>query len=125
MTPTPITANVPTDGSDAVLTSGTELNLVETAADPTNGNAIPLTGREVLLLHNTDSVAHDVTISSVPDNFGRSNDIASYSVPANTIACISFLGMLGQVGWKQTDGTLHLTSTSNLLTVTVLQINLI
>lgn len=122
---TGITAIVPTDGSDAVLTSGTQLNLVETPTDPVNGNAVPLTGREVVLLHNTDSVAHTVTLHSVADNFGRTNDITSYSIPANTIAVISFLGMLGAAGWKQTDGTLHLTSSNDLLTITVLQINLI
>jgi Na+-translocating ferredoxin:NAD+ oxidoreductase RnfD subunit len=120
-----LTPIVPTDGSDAVLSSGTELNIAEVAADTENGNSITLTGREVLLLHNTDTVAHTVTIISVPDNYGRSSDIESYSIPAGEIATISFLGMFGQFAWKQTDGTVHFQVSSSTVLLTVLQINLI
>jgi len=106
MPPTLIASVVPIDGVAAILPNATALNLVETAADVANGNSIALTGREILLLHNTDTVARTVTLTSVADSLGRVADITSYSIPAGVTAVISFLGPMGTAGWRQTNGTL-------------------
>jgi hypothetical protein len=95
------------------------LKVTMQAADASNGNSFPLTGKEILLIQNTDTVAHTVTISSVPDAEGRSGDITSYSVPAGEIHAFSFRG--GTQGWQQTDGTVHLAVSSALIFFGVLQ----
>lgn len=120
---TNIPSVVPVDGSHAAPLGITDLNLSETAADVSNGNSVTLSTHEIVLLHNTDTVAHTVTIDSVPDALGREADIVSYSIPAGRIAAMSFLGALGAAGWKQTDGTLHINADSALVKIIVLKVN--
>lgn len=88
------------------------------AADATNGNSFPLTGAEILLIQNTDSSAHTVTISSVAVN-GRTGDITTYSVAANSIACFSFRGSMA--GWQQTNGNVNMSVSSALIYFGVLK----
>jgi len=96
----------------ALPVSAGALAVTMTAADASNGNSFVLTGSEILLIQNTDSSAHTVTISSVAIN-GRTGDITTYSVAANSIAAFSFRG--GVSGWQQTDGTVHLAVSSALI----------
>jgi hypothetical protein len=100
------------------VVGATALNLVETACDTVNGNSFIMTGHEVLLLHNTDASAHTVTLSSASDSKGRSGDITTYSIPANTIAVFDFRG--GLEGWQQSDGTVHFTGVSALIKAAIL-----
>jgi hypothetical protein len=100
------------------VVGATALNLTETACDTVNGNSFPLTGREILILHNTGASAYTVTISSVADSKGRADDIAAYSIPAGTIAVFSFRG--GLEGWGQTDNTVHVTASNASVKMTVL-----
>jgi hypothetical protein len=88
------------------------------ACDAVNGNSFPVTGHEILELRNTDTAAHTVTISSVPDSRNRPDDITAYSIPAGADAVFSFLA--GQEGWEQTDGTVHFTASSALVFARVL-----
>jgi len=88
------------------------LDVTMTAADASNGNSFVTTGTEILLIQNTDSSAHTVTISSAPIN-GRTGDITTYSVPANSIAAFSFRG--GLQGWQQTNGNVNLAVSSALI----------
>jgi hypothetical protein len=53
-----------------------------------------------------------VTISSVAIN-GRTGDITTYSVPANSIAAFSFRG--GLQGWQQSNGNVNLATSSALI----------
>ena len=75
------------------------------AADAVNHNKSPFTGRDILLVQNTDTNPHTITITSAPDEHGRSEDIAAYSVPAGETHAFNFRG--GGSGWKQTDGFLY------------------
>jgi hypothetical protein len=113
---TPITPTGPYPAGGTV--GATALNVTETATDNVNGNSFPLTGHDVLLLHNTDTVAHTVTINSAPDQRGRSADITNYSIPASTIAAFHFRG--ASDGWAQTDGTIHFTANNALIKAFVL-----
>lgn len=76
-----------------------------TAADVTNKNQFPLTGREIVIIQNTDTVARTVTITSTPDPQGRTRDISAVSIAAGAIAVV---GPFGLPGWIQTDGMLYL-----------------
>ena len=84
----------------------TTLNFAFTACDASNGNSFPITGRDILLVENSDASPHTITISSVADQFGRTQDITAYSVGANLFAAFNFRG--GVIGFRQTDGTVHL-----------------
>lgn len=76
-----------------------------TAADTTNKNQFALTGREIVIIQNTDTVARTVTITSTTDPQGRTGDISAVSLAAGAIAVV---GPFGLPGWIQTDGMLYL-----------------
>jgi len=81
-----------------------------TAADPTNKNQFAATGHDLIVIHNTDTSAHTVTVNSVADTFGRTKDIAAATVAAGAYAVI---GPLDLTGWVQADGYVYLEADSN------------
>lgn len=83
------------------------------ACDSSNGNSFPLTGHEILELRNSDSSAHTVTISSVPDSRNRPDDITAYSIAAGADVVFSFLS--GLEGWQQADGNCYFTAVSAMI----------
>ncbi len=76
-----------------------------TAANTTDFNQLALTGREVVLIHNTGASTRTYTITSVADPFGRTGDITAQSIAAGAIHT---LGPFGLLGWQQTGGYLYL-----------------
>lgn len=90
------------------------------AMDATNGNSFAITGREVLLFQNTDTVAHTITITSIADGFGRvDTSLTNYSLAASAIVAIQ---MKELKGWSN-GGTVTMTTTSALVKIAVLQTN--
>ncbi len=86
--------------------SAGQLDFLFAAADQANGNAFPCTGRELVLIRNSHaSDPATVTITSAPDPYGRTKDIATYSLAAGDYAAF-WIG--STVGWKQSDGKAHL-----------------
>jgi hypothetical protein len=82
------------------------LDVAWQAADPANGNSFPCSGKELLLIRNSDPTnPATVTIKSAPDPFGRSQDITLYAVEAGDT---SALKMTDSVGWRQADGSVWL-----------------
>lgn len=118
-TNTPITTQTPVGPYPGSVSAGS-LDITMTAADNVNGNSFVITGHEILLIWNTDSAAHTVTISSVADSLGRTGDVTSYSVGATTHSAFSFLG--GVNGWQQPGGTVNFTANSNLIKFAVLYV---
>lgn len=57
-----------------------------TAADAANGMYFVNDGRTVLLVKNADASPHTATISSVPDPYGRTGDIAVVTAAGATNA---------------------------------------
>jgi hypothetical protein len=93
------------------------LDLVFTAADPVNGNYfvadqfsyisaapgnLPLgsIGGDYILVWNQAGAPATVTFTSQPDAQGRTGDITTYSVAANTISALKLSNL---TGWQ--DGT--------------------
>lgn len=107
--PTSITAQTPLGPYPGAVSAG-QLALTFTAADNVNGNSFALTGHEILIVDNTDVGAQTVTITSVADSRGRTQDVTAYSMAAGTFAAFSFRG--GTEGWKQSDGTVHITASA-------------
>lgn len=95
------------------------LNYVWTAADVANGNSFSCTGHEVVLVQNTDSGSHTVTVVSAADPFGRSGDITAYAVAAGLFSVLPFFST---TGWKQSDGTIHLSATDATVKFAVLRL---
>jgi len=86
--------------------SADELDLTLTAADVANGNEVAWSGNELLLLvQNSDATnPYTFTVASVADQYGRTNDITTYSLAAGEIGHYR----LRRHGWQQSDNTLHL-----------------
>jgi hypothetical protein len=76
-----------------------------TAADVTEKEKLALTGREIVLVHNTGASSRTYTITSTEDPFGRTKDISAVSIAAGAIHTV---GPFGLAGWAQTDGSLYL-----------------
>lgn len=100
--------------------SAGQLALTFASSDNVNGNSFPCTGHEILLVDNTDAASQTVTISSVADQFGRTQDITAYSLAASTFAVFNFRG--GCTGWKQTDGTVHVLTSAATVKLAVIQV---
>lgn len=76
-----------------------------TAADTVNFEQFTLTGREVLIIHNTGASSRTYTITSTADPYGRTRDITTQTIAA---AAIHTVGPFGLAGWQQTTGHLFL-----------------
>lgn len=99
------------------LATASLITVTWTAADTTNDNAVPLTGREILLAQNTDTAPHNVTVSSVADPMGRTADITD-AIPAGDVRVY---GGFPTTGWLQEDGNLYFQADSNTVHFAVLQ----
>jgi hypothetical protein len=94
-----------------------DLTTTLVASDTVNGNSFVPTGREVLIVSNTDVSAHTFTLTSVADALGRlDTSLTNYSVPAGAIAAINLTVTQGWVA----GGIVTMTSSSALLKVAVL-----
>jgi hypothetical protein len=121
-TPTALTTQVLYQ-NDATITAG-QLAIAFTACDNTNGNSFTATGREILIMQNTDSSAHTITITPVTDPYGGTNtSLTTYSLAATGSAgSTSAVQMKYLVGWA-TSGVVSMTCTSALVKFAVLQFN--
>lgn len=84
------------------------LALTFAACDPSNGNKFAVTGHELLVLNNTDTGPHNVTITSQPDSRGRTQDISAYAIGAGLFAMFAFLG--STEGWADAGGFVTFTA---------------
>lgn len=115
---TALTAQTLKAATDTVAPTAGQLDLVMTAADVANSNAVPFTGKEILLMNNTDVGAQTITITSAPDLLGRTRDIAAYSMAAGKISAFDANTLQG---WLQADGNLYFQASSALVKFAVLR----
>lgn len=85
-----------------------------TAVTMENGNVgdglyFTLTGREVLIIQNTNVGSQTWTATSVADPYGRTNDITTESIAASAIRVF---GPINTIGWQQTNGQFYFTASS-------------
>lgn len=99
----PRTTLTKTTGVGPNPTAGVAVTM--TAADVTNKNQFTLTGREILIVHNTHATtAFTFTVTSIADPYGRTGHITAESIAAGAIKA---LGPFSLEGWKQTDNYLY------------------
>lgn len=113
----PTTALAITEIASLYPTAGTEFAFV--AGDAVNGNHIAgFTGREILLVQNSSAdTAYDLTITSTPDQLGRTGDFAE-SIPFGEFRAIA----LAVKGWRQTDRSVLINVANAALKVAVLRL---
>lgn len=117
-TPTALSTQVLPQNNTQISAGGLTLTL--TACDNTNGNSFTATGREILIIQNTDTSSHTFTITPVTDPYGGTNTtLTNYSAPASSF---SALQMKYLVGWANA-GVVGLTCSSNLIKYAVIQYN--
>jgi len=82
-------------------------DMVMTAANVSDKNQFVCTGNDLVIAHNTNagSTARTVTVTSVADPYGRTGNIAAYSIGAGEFAVF---GPFKSTGWQQTDGYVYL-----------------
>lgn len=83
--------------------------LTFTSADAANDHSFENSGKEVLLVKNDDASSKTVTVVSVADPYGRTEDL-SVVVPANSVG---FVNLLLPSLFNQSDGTVHLDLTAD------------
>ncbi len=94
-----LTKTTPLGEKSSLYTAGAA-DVTMAAADVSNKNRFVPSGKDVVIAHNTHATdAATVTISSVADPvFGRTGDIATYSLAAGDIAVF---GPFRREGWQQ------------------------
>lgn len=95
------------------------LALTWTAADVANGNYTPSTGREILLVNNTDVSARHVTITSQVDGLGRTKDITSEAIAAGGTHAF---GPVQRLGWADNSGNLNFSADNAAVKFAIVQI---
>lgn len=93
--------------------------LVLTAADVANMNQVAAQGNDLVIAQNTDASGHTVTITSAPDPFGRSGNIAAEAIAAGAIR---IYGPFKLDGWIQTDGFLYFQADNALVKLAVVKL---
>jgi hypothetical protein len=105
----------------AAITAGTA-DFTFAAGTLTDGDTFACTGRELLLVTNTEAAdAKTITITSVDDEKGRAEDITSYSLAAGDFAVFG-VGLTNSKGWKSTAGTIRITVSAATVKVAVLRL---
>lgn len=88
-------------GTSTVLTMGN--------GSTGDGLYLALTGKEVLVIQNTNVGAQTWTATSVANSYGRTEDITAESIAAGAIR---IFGPVALEGWQQTNGQFYFTASS-------------
>lgn len=114
MARTPLTVDIPPAIGNAPST------ITEQAADPTNFNNFPMTGREIVVARNSSTTAAaTLTVHSVADAEGREDtSITAFSI---AIGAVVLLPQFPLAGYQQSDGTLWLDADSASLLFTIVR----
>lgn len=119
MTVTAITTGLNTLKVPFADVAADSLNLAWQTATA-GGEKFTCTGREILLMRN-DSGTNTVTITSVANAKGRSENLTAYEITGTEIAVWTG-GLTNEAGWKQTDGTIIATASSTNVSFAVLKL---
>jgi hypothetical protein len=93
--------------------------LAKTAGDTVNHLFFPASGRDLVIVENTDSAPHTATINSTADDKGRLGDITAETIAAGAT---HIFGPLAKAYWAQPDGTIHLDVSDATVKVSVVQL---
>jgi len=118
--PTAITVQTITAPFAAITAGSADFTLA--AGDATNGNTFICTGREILIVQNTDGAnPYYVTITSVDDEQNRAENITEYALAVADFAVFG-IGLTNSKGWKSTAGTIRIDVENVAVKVAVLRL---
>jgi hypothetical protein len=89
--------------------SAAAAKLTMAAANVADMNQFTFGGEDLIVAHNTGGSPYTLTISSVADPYGRTQDITTYSIPAGEYAVF---GPFKAPGWLQSDGKIYLAASN-------------
>ncbi len=95
------------------------VSVTMTAADTSNLNAFTAASTDLVMAQNTGGSGYTVTITSAPDSFGRTKDIATEAIAAGEIR---IFGPFPQSGWMQTDGRVYLQASNAAVKFGIIQL---
>jgi hypothetical protein len=104
---------------EAITAGGADFTFA--ASTITDGDTFVCTGRELLIVNNTDVAEKTITITSVDDEKGRAEDITSYALAAGDFAVFG-VGLTNSQGWKAAAGTIRITTNDADVKVAVLRL---
>jgi len=99
-----------------VVVAGAQ-DFVFVASDTANGNYFDGTGKEVVFARNDNVGAQTITLTTATDGYGRSGAITTYSLAADDLA---WFGPMDVTGWRQTDGTVEIDTSSDDVMIAIL-----
>lgn len=85
--------------------AGAGMAVTMTGADVGNMNAFPVSGNDMIIAQNTDVSAHNITVTSMADQYNRVGHITNESIAAGAIRID---GPFKRDGWMQADGNIYL-----------------
>jgi len=88
----------------ALQPAANSLDFAFTAGESDNGYQYPATGREVVIMRNTNGAPQTFTLQSVRNVFGREGDIETYSLGAGEFAVL----IPPLKGFQQADGNIYI-----------------
>lgn len=89
------------------------------ASDNANGLETPCTGKELVVVQNTDVGAQTVTIEAAEDTAGRDGEITTYSLAADDLAVF---GPFPTAIYRQTDGKLYIDTSDDNVHVAIVKL---
>ncbi len=89
------------------------------AADTSLYNSFKPSGKDVVIAFNSGASPYTVTITSTPDDKGRTGDAGPVTLAAGEIRVFGLLPMLG---WQQTDGTVYLQASNAAVKFSIFQL---
>jgi hypothetical protein len=92
--------------------SSPQLDATFTPADPVSFNMFTATGRDILVIWNSDTNPHTFTLHSAPDAAGRIADVVNYPVLAGAYAQVI---IPASALFTQTDGNVYIDADSALV----------
>jgi len=91
-------------GSKTNVYTANAADITMLVADVSNKEMVVASGNDLVVAHNTGGSPYTITVSSVVDPYGRTGDVAAYSLGAGEYAVF---GPFANDGWRQTDGKLY------------------
>lgn len=88
----------------------TAVAVVEVATNATDGNYFTMTGDDLLLVKNTTVGSLTFTVSSVPNQAGRTRDITTETIAAGVVKVLG--PFRNKVGWATSGNALEFTGSA-------------
>jgi len=121
MARTTVTQKAVPGGYPVLQPAVNSLDFAFVAADVPNKNQAVSTGRELILVQNSDPTnPYTVTFTSIVDDLNRPGDITAYTLQATEFAVF---GPFPQKGWRQSDAMLYFEGSNAAIKFAVLTLN--